>query len=204
MPCTFSQQLIDEVIAFHRHSCPGLAIGIRAAEYGLQEFPNTDPAELICVTETDMCAVDGIQYLTGCSLGKGNLIHQDYGKAAFSFFDRNQKKGVRLLFTPDFPKEITDESAALAELKKNSTAPSEADQKRSVTLRNRMKEWIMSCDLEQIYTRQELDTLPPRRAQVFQSINCENCREKTMESRIRLYGGKSLCISCFNQVEQKM
>lgn len=204
MSCTFSQDLIDDVIDFHRHSCPGLAIGIRAAEYALNEFPDTVPAELVCITETDMCAVDAIQYLTGCSVGKGNLIQKDYGKAAFSFFDRRQKKGVRLLFSPTFPKEINDESVALTERKKNPQPLSQEEQKRNIAFRETMKQWIMSCKLDAIYTRQELDTLPPRRAQVLQSLACEECGEKTMESRTRQYAGRTLCIPCFQEVEQKI
>jgi len=31
MSCQIPKERIDETIAFHGHSCPGLAIGIRAA-----------------------------------------------------------------------------------------------------------------------------------------------------------------------------
>lgn len=38
MGCLLPEKLIEEVIAFHRHSCPGLAMGIRAAEYAMKLF----------------------------------------------------------------------------------------------------------------------------------------------------------------------
>ena len=75
-----SPRLIEETIRFHGHSCPGLALGIRAAEVALKESERAPDEEVVAVVETDMCGVDAIQYLTGCTFGKGNLIHLDYGK----------------------------------------------------------------------------------------------------------------------------
>ncbi len=200
---TFDEQTINQVIAFHRHSCPGLAIGIRAAEYALQHFPDTDPADFVCVTETDMCAVDAIQYLTGCSFGKGNLIHHDYGKAAFSFFDRKQQTGIRLLFTPQYPEELRGGFTPPSE--KNAAGISaEQEQKDRATHREKMKQWLMTCPLDAIYTLKPLKNAPPKRARILESLSCDNCREKTMESRTRRFMGKTLCIPCFNKVEQKI
>jgi formylmethanofuran dehydrogenase subunit E len=101
MSCQIEQDRIDQTIAFHGHSCPGLAIGIRAAEIALREMEGVGQSDLVCVTETDMCGVDAIQFLTGCTYGKGNLIHRDYGKMAFSFYDRENGRGIRLLFNQD-------------------------------------------------------------------------------------------------------
>ncbi len=101
MSCQLDPQTINATIAFHGHSCPGLAIGMRAAEIALQEMAGTDPADLVCVSETDMCGVDAIQFLTGCTYGKGNLLHRDYGKMAFSFYNRGDGRAIRLLFNPE-------------------------------------------------------------------------------------------------------
>jgi formylmethanofuran dehydrogenase subunit E len=38
MHCTLTQDQIDKVVAFHGHECPGLWIGIRAAELCLREL----------------------------------------------------------------------------------------------------------------------------------------------------------------------
>jgi formylmethanofuran dehydrogenase subunit E len=38
MSYSISKELIEKTIVFHRHSCPGLAIGIRAAELALGEI----------------------------------------------------------------------------------------------------------------------------------------------------------------------
>ncbi len=98
MSCTISQDIINQTIAFHGHSCPGLAIGIRAAEMAEKQLGKIHQNDLVCVAETDMCGVDAIQFLTGCTAGKGNLIQKDYGKMAFSFYNRKDNSGVRLVF----------------------------------------------------------------------------------------------------------
>ena len=82
---------------FHGHSCPGLATGVRVAEIALREIgPHSTDEEVVCITETDNCAVDAIQYFTGCTFGKGNLIHLDHGKNVFTFIGRLDGKAVRI------------------------------------------------------------------------------------------------------------
>ena len=77
---------LDAVVQFHGHFCPGLAIGVRAAELALREIgPRAADEEIVAIVESDMCGVDAIQFMTGCTFGKGNLIHLDYGKNAFTF-----------------------------------------------------------------------------------------------------------------------
>ncbi|MDQ6799068.1 MAG: FmdE family protein, partial [Actinomycetota bacterium] len=62
------------IVDFHGHMCPGLAMGIRAAEVALAEIgPHSVDEEVVAIVETDMCGVDAIQFLTGCTFGKGNL-----------------------------------------------------------------------------------------------------------------------------------
>ncbi len=182
MSCKFTEQRIQEVINFHGHNCPGLTIGIRVAEYALREFNGTAPDDLVCLTETDMCGVDGIQYLTGCTFGKGNLIHLDHGKAAFTFYDRNSDKALRFLLRP---------SAKLGE----------AGEKLD---REQFQQKLMSVSLEELFSVAPAQRPLPRSALVLDSMCCETCGEETMESRTRRFAGKTLCISCFAEVEQKV
>lgn len=203
MTCSYSKQTIKETIAFHGHNCPGLAIGIRVAEYVKNSFPDTSPAALVCVTETDMCGVDAIQYLTGCTFGKGNLIHCDYGKTAFSFYDREKNIGIRLLLKPDrrgdSQSEITEMMA-----KKGSGTLSEEELLKLTELRSMMENRLMTLPLEDLFSVKELKSKPPRPPRILHALGCEDCGEHTMESRTRRFSGKTLCIPCYRKVEQKM
>ncbi|MFO7990026.1 MAG: FmdE family protein [Desulfotignum sp.] len=184
MACTIDEKKIEETIAFHGHSCPGLAIGIRAAELALNRLDFGPEADMVCVVETDMCGVDGIQYLTGCTFGKGNLIHKDFGKAGFTFFDRNRSEGFRALFQ--------DEAIQAFE-------PANGSSERQARIRA-----IMDAQLDDLFSITRVDAPPVRPARILESMVCQECKEKVMESRIRRYAGKDLCIPCFSQYEQKI
>lgn len=203
MTCTISSKEIEETIAFHGHSCPGLVIGIRAAEYARSELAEAAPEDLVCVTETDMCAVDGIQYLTGCTFGKGNLIHRDYGKAAFSFYDRRKKRGIRLVLRAEARGGKHPEMSELMRRSREGTLTGQ-EQERLAELRSDLQSRLMSLPLAEMFTLEELTFTPPRGARVLQSLVCESCGEETMESRTRRFAGKTLCLPCFEQVEQKI
>ncbi len=66
--------------------------------------------------------------------------------------------------------------------------------------------WILllAADLTDLFPTQPIDTPPVGPARIMKSLACSNCGEKTMESRIRLFEGKTLCMPCFGKVEQKI
>ena len=90
------QQLWEKCVAFHGHECPGLAIGFRASQIAADRLGEPMSAlsdeGVVCVTENDACGVDAVQFITGCTMGKGNLIYRPTGKMAFSFFCRKDRK----------------------------------------------------------------------------------------------------------------
>lgn len=202
MSCSYPEKTIQDVIAFHNHSCPGLALGIRASEYAMQELPDSKPGELVCITETDMCGVDAIQYLTGCTYGKGNLIHRDFGKIAFSFYNRKSSSGLRIILRE---RTNSDAHQALAQLTSKNLEEqlSDTEQEQLVDLRDAITSQYMNAVLDELFLKIELTSAPPRPARILLSLNCDECSESTMESRTRRFAGKTLCIPCFSKVEQK-
>jgi len=203
MKTVFSPETIRQVIDFHGHQCPGLAIGIRVSEYARSLFPKTSGADLFCVAETDMCGVDAVQFLTGCTFGKGNLVHLDHGKMAFSFFDLPGNSGVRLKLKSDRAQGEADEMAELMEAQANGTL-SASMKKRLAELRSEREQQIMSSPLTELFEVQDVNSRPPRPARILRSLACDSCAENTMESRTRRFAGQTLCIPCFKAVEQKV
>ena len=203
MPCEVKQETIAEVIHFHGHSCPGLSIGIRASELAKRELGDLPDSRMVCIAETDMCGVDAVQYLTGCTFGKGNLIHKDYGKMAFTFFDRETGRGFRCLFRPDVK---NGEEGELTSLMREMTAAAadDGDERRCQELRQQVKERIMEEELERLFEVMPPNLAMPRGARILSSLRCEHCGEATMESRTRRFAGKTLGPPCFDEVEQKI
>ncbi len=95
-----NQELWKICVEFHGHECPGLAIGFRACEIAMEKLnlKFSKDEEIVCVTENDACGVDAVQVITGCTMGKGNLIYRGTGKMAFSFFDRKNNRNIRLIY----------------------------------------------------------------------------------------------------------
>lgn len=203
MGCTVPQERLEALAAFHGHWCPGLAIGIRASELALNRFPQDGGCDLAAAVETDMCGVDAIQYLTGCTLGKGNLIHLDYGKMAFSFFDRSSGLGFRAVLKQEARADVDVELRELMQRVNQGTAD-EMERSRAATLRRSLQDRFLRLPLEAMFSVQSLDREPPRPPRILQSLICEACGELTMESRTRRLEGRTLCIPCFVAREQKI
>ena len=141
------------------------------------------------VVETDMCGVDAIQFLTGCTFGKGNLIHKDFGKMAFNFYDRNKDMGFRALLRPDLSGDLGSELRSLMRKVGDGTATQE-EHKRLRNLRDDLQETYMNANLEKMFIITEPSFPVPKPAQILQSLTCGACGEMTMESRTRQFGEK--------------
>ena len=195
--------LAARAVDYHGHMCPGLAIGIQAARIGLAVCGHDNDEDVVAVAETDMCAVDAIQALLGCTVGKGNLIHRDYGKNAFTFHRRRDGAAVRLLALPDLHRAIDPEFAAVRETL--NAEPDNADVRALLPeLAARCARRILERDPESLFTRTAPAGVAPRRAAILSSLVCDACGEAMMESRSRRFAGKTLCIPCFLAVEQKI
>ena len=203
MPCTIPESVINDTITFHGHKCPGLAIGIRAAELAMQEIGDPHEITMVAISETDMCGVDAIQFLTGCTYGKGNFLHRDYGKMAFSFYDRKTGKGIRAVLNNDSGSSLFSNYRTLVNKEADGTATPEEIASID-TLRNDLQKHLMQVELKDLFNVTPLDSGLPRPARVLGSLVCAHCGEATMESRTRRLGGETLCIPCFNKLDQKL
>ncbi len=184
---------LDGVIAFHGHFCPGLAFGIRAAEWAVREFGRASDEEIVTVVETDMCAVDAIQYLVGCTFGKGNFVFLDYGKNAYSFFRRSDGKNARLMTRGDLLSGLRE--------KENTLDAADAEGRQSV--RQQMIDRVMRSDFEAVFSIGPAQIAVPEKARIQKSVRCDACGELTMATRIsnapERIGGGNLCIPCRNK-----
>ncbi|MCK8827177.1 formylmethanofuran dehydrogenase subunit E family protein [Natroniella acetigena] len=97
--------LWEQTVDFHGHECMGLALGYRIAEAAMNELKDDcncdcdcDPDdEMVAVVENANCSVDAVQFITGCTVGKRNLIFQNTGKNGYIFALRNSEKAVHIM-----------------------------------------------------------------------------------------------------------
>ncbi len=190
--------------SFHGHMCPGLAIGIRAAEIALREIgPHSADEEIVAVVETDMCGVDAIQYLTGCTFGKGNLIHLDYGKSAFTFIRRSDGKALRIVMRPDAWGERDPEHTRLFARVRSGEATS-AERARFETLHQDRAQQVLDLPEAVLFEVVPVEARIPEPARIHRSLACATCGEIAMETRTRNYGGEVLCLPCFEAAVRRV
>ncbi|MBP2640628.1 MAG: formylmethanofuran dehydrogenase, subunit [Firmicutes bacterium] len=165
-----NKDLWDRCVNFHGHECPGLAIGFRACEIAKNKLNlsfSTDE-EVVCVSENDACGVDAVQVITGCTAGKGNLLHKDTGKMAFLFFNRETGKTVRLIL----------------------------NQLPATMNREERQKYILEAPEDAVFTIGRPKFTVPEYARKFNTIVCEQCKEGAAEHKIRVHDGKKLCLDC--------
>ncbi len=97
---------MQESAKLHGHLCPGQVLGVRMALLGLSAVGIDDPKgkdrkKLLVFVEMDRCAVDAVQSVTGCSLGKRTMKFMDYGKMAATFVNTLTGKAVRVIALND-------------------------------------------------------------------------------------------------------
>jgi len=157
----------EEAVRFHGHECGGLAWGYKVSLFALEKlnFDRASDEELVAIVENDSCAVDGIQVVTGCTFGKGNLIFRDYGKHVYTFFNRNTGEGIRIS-------------------RKKGPKPQD----------------LLAARGEDVFEVSEPKGGIPKRARIFNSIECSRCGESAMETRVHIFKGQHLCMPCYEEV----
>jgi len=179
---------------FHGHVCPGLAMGYRVARYVKAHYPRSEDEELVCIAENKSCSVDAVQYLLGCTAGKGNLIVIDNGKQAFTFYSRNQGKALRIYFKGDV-------FAGMDGLRQKMAAGNltPAEKKEMEGMRSRIMEQILASRDEDLLDVREAEIPAPDKARIYPSLVCQECGERFMEIMGRTAEGKVLCKGCFEK-----
>ena len=159
--------------AFHGHACGGLAIGYRASLYAkelLSFHTRASDAELVCIAETDGCAIDAVQFILGCTAGKGNLIVRPRGKQAFTFYDRSSGNGVRIMLKP------------IGNLSR------EEKQQR-----------LLTAEASELFITMPPREPMPKKAPAFRSLACARCGELTAEPYLRIRNGQTVCLDCMEE-----
>jgi formylmethanofuran dehydrogenase subunit E len=150
--------------------------------------------DLVAICETDACGVDAIQVIAGTTAGKGNLVIHDYGKHAFTFYNRKNGKAVRIIFH----RNEANETGNIAELRKkvfsgNATAKEEEQfhelmHKATVDLLHAPGDTIMKIE--------QIPMEAPKKARIFASVTCDCCGESVADAKTRMVDGKCVCIPC--------
>lgn len=186
----------EKCVEFHGHTCPGLAVGYKAALIALEELgiARASDEEMVAIVENDACGIDAIQVLTGCTFGKGNLIFRDYGKQVYTFGNRKTGDAVRLVITSN----LFERNPEHRELMKKVMQGKASGEEKELFWENHraMSEEVKNIPAQEFCQVKRVDIDLPAKAKIFNSVICAVCGESVMETRARIKDGKTVCLPC--------
>ena len=192
--------LFSEVTKFHGHVCPGTAIGYRVGEIAINklEVSRSTDEELVAVVENDSCSVDAIQIVTGCTMGKGNLIFKDYGKHVYTFFNRDSGNILRISLNIS----IDEIDSDFSKLRDNAFSESGTEEEKLEfeKHKNKISQEILDMPDKELFMVEFVDIDIPDEARIFRTIRCAKCGELVSEHKLRVENGSLVCIPCFEDI----
>ncbi len=178
------EELLEEAAAVHGALCAGQVLGVRLAMKACRELGIDEPRDskrLVVIVETDRCAADAVETVTGCRLGKRTLKHVDYGKMGATFVDMSTGRAVRVAARPD------------SREKARALSPNAANTKEAQISGYRSLTDDELFSVEQVAVDIPPEDLPGRS---LSRVSCSRCGEEISDRREVTKGDAALCRAC--------
>ena len=189
----------------HGHYCPGSALGVMAAMWGLEQLGLdslvSDGLEnLMAVVETNACFTDGVQVVSGCTLGNNALVYRDLGRHAVTFAVRGRESGVRVHVRPDFQAVIDLAVPQFYPLLGKVIVAREGTEAEEALFKKTAQKAalaVLGMPFEEILVSQRVKPVLPEYAPITASAICSDCQEQVMASKTVVgEEGRELCFQC--------
>lgn len=190
--------VLTRALEFHGHRCWASVAGVRAGLAALRELGvrRSGGGQLHAVVEIGedhggMCFADGVQYATGCTLGKGNMSKQPLGKLAVTLIEKKTHRALRISYKPTLQKQIAE--SAFMTKRGQGIEPDEIPESEQMELVNLVWDAPESdvLTIEKIF-KFDRDWLP----EIMGFVPCAACHELTARAYLRVVGDKHVCIPC--------
>ncbi len=196
---------LNKTAEIHGHYCPGSALGVMAAVYGLRRLGNgmmlSDGLEnLMAIVETNACFADGVQVVSGCTLGNNALVYRDLGRLAATFALREKEEGIRVRVRSDFQSRINNmvpEFYPLMEkvIKNRQGTPDDEAAFKQMGCKAAFA--VLSVSHEEILVIESVRPSLPSYAPITDSVVCPECGETIMAAKTVDTGDKKgYCLTC--------
>ena len=197
-----ARDFLADGLKLHGHKCPAMPLGLRAGAAALNKLGinRTGDSEWLALVELGdhhcaTCFADGIQMITGCTFGKGNIQKLNYGKWGLTLIDKKRSKAVRVV--PRAEVMLANKKTDFFQnYRMKGVPPTKVPQEVVEPLVER----VLSAPEEQLLKISEIFDYPytePHHS--FSSFVCEECGEMVVEEYGRLKDGKNVCIPCAEQ-----
>ena len=189
---------------FHGHICPGIALGIMASLTGLREMGllhavSNGMEDMLAIVETNACFADGVQFISGCTLGNNALIYRDFGKTAVTFALRSRPQAVRVRVTPAYA-DIIAEGAPdffplMAKVVKDRLGSAE-DETAFMRAGRQAAVHLLGQPADSFLSTSVVEPRLPPYAPITETLVCPACGEPFMSTKGVATAGRTLCRAC--------
>jgi formylmethanofuran dehydrogenase subunit E len=186
-------------LMLHGHKCPAMPLGLRAGAAAMNTLgvERAKDKQLLAILELgdDHCAhcfADGVQMITGCTFGKGNIKKVGYGKFGLTLVDRATGRAVRVVPRAD-AQNASKQTPFFTEYRtKNVPASQVPDEVVDPLIQK-----VLNAPQEMILTvGEEFRVDAAKTAETFDTFVCERCGENVVEKYGRVVGAQKVCIPC--------
>lgn len=191
-----TQKEFDEVVEFHGCYCLDIAMGYRVSKALMRTMGDDikNMKDVYAYVGAPTCAVDAIQKMTGCTLGKRNLIFTNTGKSVFVMQNVKTGKAVRAYchYWDNF------DHVQLREQRKAAHAPTATPEQKAVfeTLLDHQVHGILMAAEATLFTLGNVILAASPKSSKYISEPCAVCGEFAKVDLLRDEDGKKLCSEC--------
>lgn len=194
------EKLFEDVVKFHGHICPGISFGYRATLLALRlmgfQGKNIGQTHTV-ISENDVCGVDAIQFVSGCTIGNDSLLINNVGKQAYSFVNKKNGEGYRIMLKVPLWK--TAEPLHLHELVKTGVA-TDKEKEEFIAARTARGKELMEIPDDELLVAKKVKVKLPKKARLTPEVTCSVCHEKVMSAYIETLNGEPICLSCKEEI----
>ncbi|WP_242393785.1 FmdE family protein [Anaeromyxobacter oryzisoli] len=183
----------------HGHKCPAMPLGLRAGAAAMNALvvARAKDKDLFAVVELgdDHCAhcfADGVQMITGCTFGKGNIRKAGYGKFGVTLVDRATGRSVRVV--PLAKAQLgMKQTKFFLEYRMKGVPASKVPE----DVVDPLIQQVMNAPQEQLLSiGPELKTEVEKKTESFGTTVCAICGEMVVDEYLRPSAAGKVCIPC--------
>ncbi|MFP4655659.1 MAG: FmdE family protein [Methanohalobium sp.] len=125
---------------------------------------------------------------------KETLYSGMYGKHVYTFIKRGDSKGLRIALKPQSDPVDERHLEIFKKLQENSATDEEVNEFRN--LHELKTNNILEAPENELFDIEDVSIEPPQKAQIFETVVCDECGEGVMSSRVTTNNNQNVCLPC--------
>jgi len=195
------KSFLEAGLTLHGHRCPAMPLGLRAGAAAMNQLGvgRAADGQLVALVEIGerhcaTCFADGVQMITGCTFGKGNIEKLHVGKWGLTLIDKQSGRAVRVAPRAE-AMEANKQTPFFKEYREKGIPASQVP----AEVVDPLVERVMNAPVEQLFDVGEVhDHAWTELPHTFASFRCDHCGEMTVEGYGRPLGDGHVCQPCYD------